>query len=122
MQLILDRNCLLRRFQFRWIGPAVLALAFWTLPQAAPGQAQIGTAESCFDQGPDRLPARAAVPIPPAPAALPSRIGHAGKPARIQPQKTPTSAPVRSMRENARNQRGPTSGTKNPGDAMAAVR
>jgi len=65
----IDRLTSFSRFQLRRIGLPVLVLSLCTFTRAASGQAQLGTGESCFDDGPERLPARTgpSLPAPPAP-------------------------------------------------------
>lgn len=51
-------------------------------PHAAFGQAQLGAAETSFDEGPDRLPANPITPIPTLRAEMPAQIAQAVLPQR----------------------------------------
>jgi hypothetical protein len=120
MELItLDRSASFRRFPFRRIGFPVLVLGICAYacltPQAAPGQAQIGAAESTFDQGPENVPARTAVPIPPPPAPLPFDITKPG----VVTMGTPAEKP---LRPNTPNKSRLATRKKNPDGTLTARR
>ena len=107
MQSNLIKNASFSRFQYRRIGLPALVLGFCAFAcltqQAALGQAQLGAAETCFDEGPDRLPANPATPVPAPPRALPISAAWFAIPARSQPVKLLTrvsmDAPVRLQRQ-----------------------
>jgi hypothetical protein len=120
MLFSLDKNACFGRFQFRWIGVPVLVLGFCAFSQAALGQAQLGTAESSFDQGPDKLPAPAVASIPPPPA--PPSVAKARTAAKVSAQKAPAKSPPRSARENALNNARPVLGTKTPSASPMTAR
>jgi hypothetical protein len=119
MQLILDRNAGCHRPEFRRIGVQALVLGFCAFTQAAPAQVQLGAAESCFDQGPGRLPAQIVASLPQPPAALSPTIARAEALAKVRTQKAPAKKLTRSPRENALNGNRPLPGAKNPGASVA---
>lgn len=117
MQRTLDRCVRFSRFHFRWIAVPALVLGFCAYTQAAPGQAQLGAAESCFDQGPEQLPARVAASLPPPPAALPvSAASHTR--AKVHPQRGYARKLPGSPGENALSL--PLPGGKNPAVSLTA--
>jgi hypothetical protein len=118
----LDKYASLRRFQLRRIGFPALVLGFCALTQAALGQAQLGTAESCFDQGPDKLPAISVASIPPPPAALPTRLAQIGAPARVHAMKVSMEKPARPLRDATLNRSHWTPAAKSPEGTLTAAR
>jgi hypothetical protein len=75
MQSILDKSVRPGRFRARRFSFPALALGLCALTclaqQAALGQAQVGSAETSFDEGPDKLPATPSAAIPPLRAEVP---------------------------------------------------
>ncbi|MGA7340375.1 MAG: hypothetical protein WBX18_07255 [Terracidiphilus sp.] len=90
--------------------------------QAALGQAQLGTAESCFDQGPEKLPSGPITAIPTPPAPLPVRFTRIAVPKGIQPVRISPQRPAQVQRENplARNRFAPL--LKSPDGTLTAAR
>ena len=123
---ILDRNTSLSRFPHCRIGFPALVLGFCALAcltqQAAPAQAQIGTAESCFDAGPAKLPAHTTASIPPPPAALPVRTSRASASPKARRSKSSALRPTRSAEESALNRKGTASENKDRGATLTAER
>ena len=113
MRPTLNRCVCFSRYHFRWIGVPALVLGFCALTQVAPGQAQLGAAESCFDQGPDKLPARVTASLPPPPAALPTSVTTPHALIKIHPKRMPAKKLPGSLRENALNGSRPMPGTRN---------
>ena len=122
MHLTLDRNLVLGRIQLRWIGFPVLVLGYCAFLPAASGQAQLGTGESSFGQGPDKVPARIVASLPAPPAALPATAAKPGRPAGVQPAKAPAKTAARSFRQNARGKSQSPVAVKTPGDTLTAQR
>jgi hypothetical protein len=121
MQPIFNKHVAgLSRSQFRRMGVPALVLGLCAFIQAAPSYAQLGGAESCFDQGPEKLPARITAALPPPPAALPPATTKADALAKIRPQRVPAKKPASASRENALNGGRPISGAKNPGAPLTA--
>jgi hypothetical protein len=122
MHLNLDNSASLRRFQLRRIGFPALVLGFCAFTQTALGQAQLGTAESCFDQGPDKLPAISVASIPSPPAALPVRLAQSGAPARIRAARVSAGKPARPLHENTLNRSHWSPAVKSPEGTLTAAR
>lgn len=84
----------------RWSLPA-LALGLCAITclaqQAALGQAQLGSAETSFDEGPDKLPAVPSTPIPTLRAELPAQIALAVLPQRHRNSNPATARPVHAL-------------------------
>jgi len=72
MQSRLDKLEPLSRIQFGRLVLSALVLGFCAFTQPAPGWAQLGTAESCFDDGPATLPQGPLAASPTLPVAAPA--------------------------------------------------
>ena len=102
-----------RRFSFPALTLGLCALIF--LPQhAALGQAQMGAAETCFDEGPDHLPAIPNTPVPSLKAAMPVRVAQLLQPAHTMP--------ARALSHNTRLRSNWTSKKKAPEGTLTAAR
>jgi hypothetical protein len=87
MQLNLDKAVRPSRVRFRRLSFPALALglcALTCLQHDAFGQAQLGAAETCFDDGPDKLPAILKASIPSLRAEMPAQIAQFLQPAHAQ--------------------------------------
>jgi hypothetical protein len=126
MQTSLDTLVSLCRFQLGRIGFPSLVLgicAFACLTQqAAPGQAQLGAAESCLDGGPDKLPERSVASIPSLPAPLPLHLAHVGDLAGIRPVKGSSETLVRAHHERSHNKDRRAQSRETPDEMLAAAR
>jgi hypothetical protein len=97
------------------------------IQQAALGQAQIGSAEACFDQGPEKPPALTGIPIPSSFAALPAQVAQGRvppnlAPARVRPANGSSERPVQVQQETVRTRSRWTPETKSPDGTLTARR
>lgn len=109
--------------QFRF---PVLVLGLCTLTfllqHAALGQAQMRAAESCFDEGPDNLPAIPNTPIPSLRPEIPARIAALLQPAHTQPAQWRAAGPAHMLSQNTRPRSNGTSTKKAPEGTLTAAR
>jgi hypothetical protein len=130
MQRILDRAVRSSRVRSCRLSFPVLALgicAFTCLAQqAALGQAQVGSAETCFDEGPDKLPAIPSTPIPSLPAEMPARTAQTLLPARTRPANATAVKPSHTLSQDSRTRNSLTTGSilkkKPPEGTLTAAR
>jgi hypothetical protein len=105
MQRILDKAVRPSRVQSCRLSFPALALGLCALTclaqQAALGQAQMGSAETSFDEGPDKLPAIPNTPIPPLRAEMPAQIAEALLPARHSVTQV-TARSVHALKQDSR--------------------
>jgi hypothetical protein len=80
-QHLVEYNPWLRPSGLRRRAVVALVLTLCALHWAVPARPQVAAGETCFDEGPDKLPARVATSIPPPPAPLPSRTARDHPPA-----------------------------------------
>ncbi len=123
MQLILDKAVLFRRVRFS-LSALALGLCAITcfLEQAAFGQAQMGAAETVFDQGPDKLPAIPKVPIPALRAEIPVRIAQLVQLTHTAPMKNQTARPAHALSQDAHPRNSPILKKKAPEGTLTAAR
>ncbi len=98
--------------------------AFTCLAQrAALGQPQVGSAETCFDEGPDKLPPGPTTPIPSLRAEMPLRIAQILQAQRTRPASSPAAKPAaRLLPQNAHTRSGWTPRKKPPEGTLTAAR
>jgi hypothetical protein len=105
MQRILDKAVRFSRVRSCRLSFPALALGICALicfaQQAALGQAQVGSAESSFDEGPDKLPAISNTPIPPLRVAMPAQIAQAVLPARHRGSGPAMARPARAPAQDS---------------------
>jgi len=118
----LDRYVSRSRLQLSRIVFPALVLGLCAFTQAALGQAQLGTAESCFDQGPDKLPAISVASIPSPPAALPLRPSRMSAPARIHATRVSAGKLARPLHESTPSLNHWTPAAKSREGTLAAAR
>ena len=109
MPYIFERPRSRSRIQPGWLSLPVLAFGFCvcaclTQP-AALGQAQLGAAESCFDQGPDKPPVLPTTSIPALSASLPARREQIVTPPRLQLASTSMTKPPWAVHVDTRARR-----------------
>jgi len=104
MQLSLDKAIPSSRLRVRRSSIPALAIGLCALiglvQQTAFGQAQVGSAETCFDDGPDWLPASPAAPVPPLRAEAPARIA---APLRLNPPRPSVTEVRRAHPQSAQD-------------------
>jgi len=123
MHLILDK---IHRVRFSRLSFPALALGFCALicllQQTALGQAQMGAAETCFDEGPDRLPAIPKTAIPSLRAEMPVTIAQLLQPAHPQPAKSQRARPGHALSQDSHPRSGPVLKKKAPEGTLTAAR
>ena len=123
MQPILDRVVPSSRVRYGRFSLPVLALGLCALifpaQQAALGQAQMGSAETCFDEGPDKLPVVPHASVPSLRAAMPAQIAQILQPLRSRPAAARPSHPV-SQNSGAKDSKAPRK--KPPEGTLTAAR
>lgn len=123
MQLILDK---IRRVRFYRLSFPVLVLGFCALicllQQTALGQAQMGAAETCFDEGPDKLPAISGTAIPSLRAEMPVTIARLLRPAHTQPPKSQAARPAHALSQDSHPRSGVVLKKKAPEGTLTAAR
>lgn len=106
MQRILDKAVRPSRVKSCRLSFPALALGLCALTclaqQAALGQAQMGSAETSFDEGPDKLPAIPNTPIPPLRAEMPAQIAEALLPARHHSVTQATARSAHALTQDSR--------------------
>jgi hypothetical protein len=128
MQSILDKSVRPSRFRARRFSFPALALGLCALTclaqQAALGQAQLGSAETSFDEGPDKLPAVPSASIPPLRAAVPVEIAQLVLPAhrRAASQATSQARPAHMLTQDSRAKNGPLFKKHPPEGTLTAAR
>jgi hypothetical protein len=104
----------------------VLALGLCALTclvqRAALGQAQVGSAETCFDEGPDKLPAIPNTPIPSLRTEMPAQIAQSIQPVRIRPASAQAEKPVPVLAQDFRARNSLTIRKKAPEGTLTAAR
>jgi hypothetical protein len=104
MQPILNRIVRSIRLRFGRFSFPVMALGLCALifpaQQAALGQAQMGSAETCFDGGPDKLPAVPHASVPALRAEMPAQIAQILQPLHSAAS-VPAPRPAHSTTQNA---------------------
>jgi hypothetical protein len=126
MQRILDRAVRSSRVWPCRLSFPALALGICALiclvQQAALGQAQVGSAETCFDEGPDKLPAIPSTPIPSIPAEMPARIAQTPLPAHTHSAKAPAAKPSHTLSQDSSTRNSLTLKKKPPEGTLTAAR
>jgi hypothetical protein len=125
MLLILDRAVRSSRVRFRRLSFPALALgicALTCLQQAALGQAQMGAAETCFADGPDKLPAVPKTSIPSLRAEMPAQIALLLQPAHAQLAKNQTAKPAHALSQDSHTHGGIAIKKKAPEGTLTAAR
>lgn len=119
-----------RRVQIFRLSFPVLALGLCALTclvqRAALGQAQVGSAETSFDEGPDKLPAIPGTPIPSLRTEIPAQIAQsiqpARQPVRIRPASAHAEKPAPVLAQDSRARNSLTPRKKPPEGTLTAAR
>jgi len=90
--------------------------------QAAFGQAQLGSAETSFDEGPDKLPTIPSTPIPILRAEMPAQIAQAVLPSRHRSSRPATARPVHSLVQDSHAKGAAPTKTRQPEGTLTAAR
>ena len=124
MQSILDKSVRPSRSRSRRFNFPALALGLCALTclaqQAALGQAQIGSAETSFDEGPDKLPAIPSAAIPPLHAGIPVDTAMLVLPARRHTASQ--TRPAHTLTQNSRTKSGLLLKKRQPEGTLTAAR
>ena len=101
----------------------VLGLCALTcLQQDALGQAQMGAAETCFDSGPDKLPALPGTSVPAVRAGVPARIAQLLQPVESQPARNHAARPAHTLSKGSHPGSGGVFRKKAPEGTLTAAR
>jgi hypothetical protein len=126
MQPTLDKSVRPSRVRFRRFSfPARafgLCALICLLQQAALGQAQMGAAETCFAEGPDRLPATPNTPVPSLRTEMPAQIVQLLKSAHAQPAREQMARTSHVLSRDSRARSNPAFKKKAPEGTLTAAR
>ncbi|HEY1647958.1 MAG TPA: hypothetical protein VGF96_08255 [Terracidiphilus sp.] len=92
------------------------------MARSASGQAQLGTSESSFDEGPDKLPSHIVASIPAPPAPVLADLAQHAAPTRMRPAKAPAERPGRPLQPGTLNRNRIAPAKKNPEGLLTAAR
>ena len=126
MQPILDKAVRPSRVRLCRLSFPALALGLCALicllQRAALGQAQVGAAETCFDEGPDKLPAMPITPIPSLRAEMPVRIAQLLQPVRVPHAGNQMAGPAHAVSQDSKARSGRSLKKKAPEGMLTAAR
>lgn len=112
------RSC---RFSFPALAFGLCAMTC-LVPQASLGQAQLGSAETSFDEGPDKLPAVPNTPTPIVRAEVPAQIAQAILPPRHRNSSPAATRPAHAQVQDFHPKTVAFSKTRQPEGTLTAAR